>query len=165
MYFKDGDTIAKCVTRLQYSLVPRLSVKREMWGRKGEPPDPSHSGVFGFPPYFPVFDFIIIIILSNQRFFVQDGEFVSESVSSSVSSSDSSSHYSQAFSHALSMLGLPELLLKEEQKLAIRAVFDGKDMFVPLLSRDLRKEDLASSLKLEMFAVAFSKETILLLQA
>ena len=49
------------------SLVPRLSVKREMWGRKGEPgfycrPDPSHSGGFGFPPYFPVFDFIIIII-------------------------------------------------------------------------------------------------------
>ena len=42
---------------------------------------------------------------------------------------------------------------------------DGKDMFVPLLSRDLRKEDLASSLKLVMFAVAFSKETILLLQA
>ena len=64
------------------------------------------------------------------------------------------------------MLDLPELLLKEEQKLAIRAaVFDGKDMFVPLLSRDLRKEDLASSLKLVMFAVAFSKETILLLQA
>ena len=95
------------------SLVPRLSVKREMWGRKGEPgfycrPDPSHSGGFGFPPYFPVFDFIIIIIiLSNQRFFVQDGEFVSESVSSSVSSSDSSSHYPQALSHALSMLGLP----------------------------------------------------------
>ena len=83
------------------------------------------------------------------------------SVSSSVSSSDSSSHYPQALSHALSMLGLPELLLKEEQKLAIRAVFDGKDMFVfvPLLSRDLRK------LKLVMFAVAFSKETILLLQA
>ena len=149
------------------SLVPRLSVKREMWGRKGEPgfycrPDPSHSGGFRFPPYFSVFDFIIIIILSNQRFFVQDGEF---SVSSSVSSSDSSSHYPQALSHALSMLGLPELLLKEEQKLAIRAVFDGKDMFVPLLSRDLRKEDLASSLKLVMFAVAFSKETILLLQA
>ena len=95
---------------------------------------------------------------------MQDGEFVSESVSSSVSSSDSSSHYPQALSHALSMLGLPELLLKEEQKLAIRAVFDGKDMFVPLLSRDLRK-DLASSLKLVMFAVAFSKETILLLQA
>ena len=96
---------------------------------------------------------------------MQDGEFVSESVSSSVSSSDSSSHYPQALSHALSML--PELLLKEEQKLAIRAVFDGKDMFVfvPLLSRDLRKEDLASSLKLVMFAVAFSKETILLLQA
>ena len=148
-------------------------MKREMWGRKGEPsfycrPDPSHSGGFGFPPYFPVFDFIIIIIiLSNQRFFVRDGEFVSESVSSSVSSSDSSSHYPQALSHALSMLGLPELLLKEEQKLAIRAVFDhdGKDMFVPLLSRDLRKEDLASSLKLVMFAVAFSKETILLLQA
>ena len=130
-------------------------------------PDPSHSGGFGFPFYFPVFDFIIIIILSNQRFFVQDGEFVSESVSSSVSSSDSSSHYPQALSHALSMLGLPGLLLKEEQKLAIaiRAVFDGKDMFVPLLSRDLRKEDLASSLKLVMFAVAFSKETILLLQA
>ena len=91
-------------------------MKREMWGRKGEPgfycrPDPSHSGGFGFPPYFPVFDFIIIIIiLSNQRFFVQDGEFVSE--------------YPQALSHALSMLGLPELLLKEEQKLAIRAVFD-----------------------------------------
>ena len=145
-------------------------MKREMWGRKGEPgfycrPDPSHSGGFGFPPYFPVFYFIIIIILSNQRFFVQDGEFVSESVSSSVSSSDSSSHYPQALSHALSMLGLPKLLLKEEQKLAIRAVFDGKDMFVPLLSRDLRKEDLASSLKLVMFAVAFSKETILLLQA
>ena len=105
-------------------------MKREMWGRKGEPgfycrPDPSHSGGFGFPLYFPVFDFIIIIIiLSNQRFFVQDGEFVSESVSSSVSSSDSSSHYPQALSHALSMLGLPELLLKEEQKLAIRAVFD-----------------------------------------
>ena len=58
---------------------------------------------------------------------MQDGEFVSESVSSSVSSSDSSSHYPQALSHALSMLGLPELLLKEEQKLAIRAVFDGKD--------------------------------------
>ena len=98
---------------------------------------------------------------------MQDGEFVSESVSSSISSSDSSSHYPQALSHALSMLGLPELLLKEEQKLAIRAVFDGKDMFVfvPLLSRDLRKEDLASSLKLVMFAVAFSKETILLLQA
>ena len=89
---------------------------------------------------------------------MQDGEFVSESVSSSVSSSDSSSHYPQALSHALSMLGLPELLLKEEQKLAIRAVFDGKDMFVPLLARDLRKEDLASSLKLVM-------ETILLLQA
>ena len=147
-------------------------MKREMWGRKGEPgfycrPDPSHSGGFGFPPYFPAFDFIIIIILSNQRFFVQDGEFVSESVSSSVSSSDSSSHYPQALSHALSMLGLPELLLKEEQKLAIRAVFDGKDklMFVPLLSRDLRKEDLARSLKLVTFAVAFSKETILLLQA
>ena len=71
---------------------------------------------------------------------MQDGEFVSESVSSSVSSSDSSSHYPQALSHALSMLGLPELLLKEEQKLAIRAVFDGKDklMFVPLLSRDLK---------------------------
>ena len=49
---------------------------------------------------------------------MQDGEFVSESVSSSVSSSDSSSHYPQALSHALSMLGLPELLLKEEQKLA-----------------------------------------------
>ena len=133
------------------SLVPRLSVKREMWGRKGEPgfycrPDPSYSGGFGFPPYFPAFDFIIIIIFS---------------------SSDSSSHYPQALSHALSMLGLPELLLKEEQKLAIRAVFDGKDklIFVPLLSRDLRKEDLASSLKLVMFAVAFSKETILLLQA
>ena len=46
------------------------------------------------------------------------------SVSSSVSSSDSSSHYPQVLSHALSMLGLPELLLKEEQKLAIRAVFD-----------------------------------------
>ena len=98
---------------------------------------------------------------------MQDGEFVSESVSSSVSSSDSSSHYPQALSHALSMLCLPELLLKEEQKLAIRAVFDGKDklMFVPLLSRNLRKEDLASSLKLVTFAVAFSKETILLLQA
>ena len=136
------------------SLVPRLSVKREMWGRKGEPgfycrPDPSHSGGFGFPPYFPVFDFIIIIILSNQSFFVQDGEFVSESVSSSVSSSDSSSHYPQALSHALSMLGLPELLLKEEQKLAIRAVFDGKDMFVPLLSRDLRKEDNVCSCLLQ----------------
>ena len=60
--------------------MPRLSVKREMWGRKGEPgfycrPDPSHSGGFGFPLYFPVFDFIIIIILSNQRFLVQDDEF------------------------------------------------------------------------------------------
>ena len=43
-------------------------MKREMWGRKGEPGfycrlDPSHSGGFGFPPYFPVFDFIIIIII------------------------------------------------------------------------------------------------------
>ena len=117
----NADGIPLCLT--VSSLVPRLSVKREMWGRKGEPgfycrPDPSHSGGFGFPPYFPVFDFIIIIILSNQRFFVQDGEFVSESVSSSVSSSDSSSHYPQALSHALSMLGLPELLLKEEQKLS-----------------------------------------------
>ena len=65
---------------------------------------------------------------------MQDGEFVSES---GVSSSDSSSHYPQALSHALSMLGLPELLLKEEQKLAIRAVFDGKDMFVPLCSQGI----------------------------
>ena len=88
-------------------------MKREMWGRKGEPgfycrPDPSHSRGFGFPPYFPVFDFIIIlfIILSNQHFLVQDGSSVSESVSSSVSSSDSSSHYLQALSHALSMLAL-----------------------------------------------------------
>ena len=40
---------------LACSLVPRLSVKREM-------SDPSHSGGFGFPPYFPVLDFIIIII-------------------------------------------------------------------------------------------------------
>ena len=51
-------------------------------------------------------------------------------VSPNVSSSDSSSYFPQALSHALSMLGLPKLLQKEEQKLAIRAVFDGKDVFV-----------------------------------
>ena len=132
-----------------------MGAERRAWS------DPSHSGGFGFPPYFPVFDFIII----NYNFCLISVfwrvRFCIDGVSSSVSSSDSSSHYLQALSHALSMLGLPELLLKEEQKLAIRAVFDGKDMFVfvPLLSRDLRK------LKLVMFAVAFSKETILLLQA
>ena len=143
-----------------------------MWGRKGEPgfycrPDPSHSGGFGFPPYFPVFDFIIKYFVYIISVFLckMASSFLRVFLLAFLQAIQVPMHYPQALSHALSMLGLPELLLKEEQKLAIRAVFDGKDMFVPLLSRDLRKEDLVSSLKLVMFAVAFSKETILLLQA
>lgn len=35
-----------------------------------------------------------------------------------------------ALSYALSVLGKPDLGLKEEQKDAIRAVYDGRDVFV-----------------------------------
>ena len=146
-------------------------MKREMWGRKGEPsfycrPDPSHSRGFGFPPYFPVFDFIIIIILSISVFLCKMASSFLRVFLLAFLQAIQVPTIRKRFLMPCQCLVYPiELLLKEEQKLAIRAVFDGKDMFVPLLSRDLRKEDLASSFKLVMFAVAFSKETILLLQA
>ncbi len=38
--------------------------------------------------------------------------------------------FSQALSHALKMLGTPGLLLKEEQKQAIHAVYDANDVIV-----------------------------------
>lgn len=48
----------------------------------------------------------------------------------SLLSSSASSEFSGALSYALSMLGTPGLTLKEEQKLAIRAVYGAKDVFV-----------------------------------
>ena len=38
--------------------------------------------------------------------------------------------FSGALSHALEMLGSSDIDLKEEQKQAIRAVYEGKDVFV-----------------------------------
>ena len=38
--------------------------------------------------------------------------------------------FSKSLSYALSALGVPSLSPKEEQKLVIRAVYDGKDVFV-----------------------------------
>ncbi len=51
-------------------------------------------------------------------------------MSSLSSSSFTGPSFSQALSHALKMLGTPGLLLKEEQKQAIHAVYDAKDVFV-----------------------------------
>ena len=38
--------------------------------------------------------------------------------------------FSKSLSYALSALGVPSLSPKEEQKLVIRAAYDGKDVFV-----------------------------------
>ena len=45
-------------------------------------------------------------------------------------SSVSSSAFSKALSHALQMLGTPDLYLKKQQAMAVRAVYDGRDVFV-----------------------------------
>ena len=38
--------------------------------------------------------------------------------------------FSSAISYALEKLAVPDLILKEEQRLSIQAVYDGKDVFV-----------------------------------
>ena len=38
--------------------------------------------------------------------------------------------FSSAISYALEKLGVPDLILKEEQRLSIQAVYDGKDVFI-----------------------------------
>ena len=48
------------------------------------------------------------------------------------SSSSNVSSFSDAISYGLVQLGAPEIALKEEQKKAILAVYEGKDVFVSL---------------------------------
>ena len=43
---------------------------------------------------------------------------------------DSSQQFTQALSYALTKLGSPEMSLKKEQRLAIQAVYGGRDVFV-----------------------------------
>ena len=50
----------------------------------------------------------------------------------SVSCSSSSQNFEDGVRYALSQLGLSDLQLKNEQKLAIHAIFGGKDVFVCL---------------------------------
>ena len=38
--------------------------------------------------------------------------------------------FDEALSYSLSQLGLPHLSLKEEQRLAVKAVYEGRDVFV-----------------------------------
>ena len=55
-------------------------------------------------------------------------------MSSSTISSIASLPLEEALSYALSVLGSPKMILKEEQKEAITAIYDGKVVFMWLLT-------------------------------
>ena len=48
----------------------------------------------------------------------------------SCCSREYTSSFQEALTYAQEMLGCPELALKEEQKLAIHAIYSGSDVFV-----------------------------------
>ena len=51
-------------------------------------------------------------------------------MSSSTISRVASRPFEEAMSYTLSVMGTPEMILEEEQKEAIKAIYDGKDVFV-----------------------------------
>ena len=58
------------------------------------------------------------------------GKWEVSAIRGAMSAAEASDVFADALSYSLNQLGLPHLSLKEEQRLAVKAIYEGRDVFV-----------------------------------